>query len=123
MATTFPIPLTTLTVGSHDFGPTSVADGDTLAAIMIDRTVPGGFNSLTAATQMVITIYQSNDSGATWNELAEATVPGGVYVKNGVTAATSGVGVHFWPGTGRLVKGNLTVTGTSVAVQGTITAS
>lgn len=123
MAGTTNIPLVTLTVGSHDLGPASVANGDSQTVLTLDRTVANGFNSRTSATQVTLSIQQSNDGGATWNELASADIPGGVYTKNGVTITSSSVSVSFWPGTNRQVKGNVTVTGSSVAVQGTLTTS
>ena len=120
MAGTISIPLVTLPAGSRDFGPAPVPDGDSLITITIDRTVTNGLNSKTAATLVTLTSYQSGDSGATWNELSSATAPGGIFVKNGVTAAASVIGVGLWPGTSRQVKANLTVAGSSVAVAGTV---
>lgn len=121
MSSTVNIPLTTLPLGSHDFGPAAIPDADSLIVISIDRTVANGLNSKTSATQVTMTSFQSNDSGVTWNELASATTEGGTFVKNGVTAATSTIGVGLWAGTSRQLKANLTVSGSSVAVQGTVT--
>lgn len=118
--TTINIPLTTLTVGSHDIGPAAVADADTQITITIDRTVTNGLNSLTPATQITMTSFLSFDGGTTWIEMGAATTNGGTPAKGGTTSA---IQVGLWPGTSRQVKANVIVTGTSVAVQGSVTTS
>lgn len=127
MATTFNIPLTSLTVGPHNFGPASVADSDTLAVITIDRTVTNhsvqGLNAQPATTTIQVTISQSNDGGTTWNELDDDTMTGGIEIFRGVQQNTTDLGVEFWPGTSRLVRATLVVAGASVAIAGTIATS
>ena len=127
MAGTLTIPLTTLTVGQHTFpatGGAAVADTDTLVRLSIDRTVAGGFNSQPATTTALIYTYLSNDGGATWQWIAGDQVTGGVYTspKTG-QENTDYVEVNLLPGTGRLVRATVTVSGASVAVAGTLTTS
>lgn len=117
MATTLPIPLTTLPAGSRDFGPAAIPDGDSKIVITIDRTVTNGLNSQPVTTQIVIRPFQSNDGGVTWQELASGTAQGGPVTRG----TTSGITVGLWPGTSRQIKSNLTVSGSSVAVSGTVT--
>jgi hypothetical protein len=121
MASTFTIPLTTLQPGTRTFGPASLADADTLVVLTIDRTVTGGFNSLTPATATRISIEQSNDGGATWLELASATFTGGAQTMHGGLPVNSNdVGVFLRPGTGRRGQAVVVITGTAVAVQGSL---
>lgn len=123
MAGTLNIPLTTLPAGTFEFGPASIADADSLAVLMIDRTVANGFNSKTVATTCQIGIYQSNDAGTTWNLLASAGFNGGISSNHAGQINVSGIGVQFWPGTGRLARAEVIIGGTSVAIQGSLTVS
>jgi hypothetical protein len=122
------IPLTTLATGVHEFpatGGQAVSDTSTLLDLAVDRTPAGGLNSLTPATVVTIAVYQSNDGGATWNQLASAGLTGGVII-NARTGQvnTQDVGVWLWPGTSRLVRAEVTVAGPSaVALSGTLTIS
>ena len=125
MADVITIPLTTIPVGDTITPSISVADTDTMITVEIDRTVVGGFNALTPATILWMTPYQSNDGGATWQVRSSGGMTGGVYTNRstGTTETFSGVETGLLPGTGRRVRAVLTVTGSSVAVQGTVTAS
>lgn len=122
MAGTTNIPLTTLTVGSHDFGPAGIADSDISVRIVIDRTVANGLNSQPATTTITIAAEQSNDGGATWEPLSEGggITGGSITGKNG-TVTQDEIFTYFAAGTSRQVKATVVVTGTSVAVAGTIT--
>jgi hypothetical protein len=127
MASTFTIPLTTLTVGSHDLGPSSVPDADSRILLSIDRTAVNGavqgLNGQPPATQISMTTFQSDDGGATWQELGANTVVGGIFTKGGTQINTDHVGTQLAPGTGRQVRATVVVTGASVAVAGTLTTS
>jgi hypothetical protein len=128
MAATITVPLTTLTTGTHNYpatGGASVADTDTSALLTIDRTVKNGsvqgFNGQPATTQAQIQVYQSDDGGSTWVLLISGTVEGGAYTDaHGNTVTTSSVGVTFNPGTGRLARAAVVVSGASVAVSGSL---
>lgn len=125
MASTVTIPLVTLTVGSHDFGPANVPDADSAIVLTIDRTVTNGgvqgFNGQPGTTQAVLTTFQSAD-GVTWQPLASATVTGGSIVssKTGQVIGTNTLTTELNPGTGRQVKANVTLTGAPVAVAGSV---
>lgn len=125
MAGTASIPLTVLAVGEHDFGPDALADTDSTATLSIDRTVSKGatqgFNGQPATTEALIEVRQSNDGGATWFQLAAVTFFGGVYtLKGGGTLNANGFTVTLPPGTGRQAMAAVTVSGASVAVQGSL---
>jgi hypothetical protein len=126
MAGTFNIPLTTLVPGVHNFpasGGAAVADSDSLALLTIDRTVPGGLNAVPAVS-FEVSVYQSNDGGATWQFLASAGGSGGISIMHGGQQVNSNdIGVSLWPGTSRLVRASVTITGASVAVAGTLAIS
>lgn len=125
MASSLNIPLTTLTVGTHAFGPASVADSDSQALLTIDRTVAGGFNSLTAAATAQIIVDQSDDGGATWVQICKAQIAGGAptSANHPVPPGTSSVGATFQPGTGREARAHVVIAGTSVAVAGSLVTS
>lgn len=121
MGTTLPIALTTLTVGTHDFGPTTVADTVTNVLLTVDRTVVGGFNSQPSTTQANIGAQISFDGGATWHPAVSGTIGGGVFVTPQSTTMTfSSVGSSIVPGVGRQMKATIIVSGASVAVAGTL---
>lgn len=127
MAGTTNIPLTTLASGIHHFGPTAVADTDSTYALLIDRTVTGGLNSVPATTTVTISGEESLDGGNSWLPLAGSGTQGGVYQapawQGGGTITTFGVAGSFTPGTGRQVRATVTVSGGSVAAAGTLTVS
>lgn len=114
---TFNIPLTTLPVGSHDFGPTTAADADKYILVTIDRTVAGGLNATAAAT-IEITAFQSNDGGVSFFEIGGTECLGGA--KAGRFGNIDNITLTLQPGISRQVKANVTVIGSSVAVAGTI---
>lgn len=122
MATTFTIPLTTLPVGSRDLGPSHPADTETSILLTVDRTVTGGLNSLTSASELDFLVMQSNDGGTTWELRVGGTMPGGVFtLPKGGTATSSTLRVDLAPGTSRQLKGTVTVSGpSSIAVAGTL---
>lgn len=124
MATTFPIPLTTLQIGATDFGPAAAADSESSILLTIDRTVTGGLNSLTSASELDVYTYQSNDGGATWHGLAGGGWTGGIQLtKTGQTRTAETLLTELNPGTSRLVKATVTVSGTAIAVAGSLTTS
>src|SRR5215831_10902323 len=106
MAGTFTIPLTTLSNGAHTFGPATVANADTETVLTVDRTVAGGLNSLTTAATLEILVEQSDDGGASWFELVDGTIFGGLHPQfHGPNPAVSeGVTVTFAPGTSRRAR-------------------
>lgn len=124
MPGTVNIPLTTLPPGTYNFGPASVGDTDTGITITLDRTVTNGFNSQPFSTNLWMSAYQSNDGGNTWVECGGGRVDGGVFkTRAGVTINSADVETSLIPGTGRLILAQIIVSGTSVAVQGTLTVS
>ena len=121
MATTFTIPLTTLSVGSQTFGPSAAGDSESVITITIDRTVPGGLNSLTSASILAVDVQESLDGGTTWQDLGGWTTPGGVITIKGVQASASSGTWRLIPGTARQVRATVTVSGpSSIVVSGSI---
>lgn len=127
MPGTITIPTTSLPPGTYPFpaaGGQSLPDGDSSATITIDRTVASGLNSVTSAVVVTMEVDQSNDGGTTWEMLAFTTCAGGSYTtKAGGTAGplnSNYVQMSFVPGTGRKVRGVVTVTGGTVALGGTL---
>lgn len=129
MAGTLNIPLTTLSDGTRHFGPAPVADADVIGSLSLDRTVAGGLNALTSAATLEITVDQSNDGGATWFPLVDATVTGGLVPARqppkgpGGNAVTAEAGARFAPGTSRQARGTVVTAGGPVTVQGSLTIS
>ena len=131
MAGTYTIPLVTLPPGARDFPATggfNLADSDTVAVLTIDRTVPGGLNSVSAASEVSVAAWQSNNGGATWQLLSSAVAVGGTYdipPKYGSGVVTQFVmGVALAAGTSRLARAEIRVGGSGgVAVQGSLVIS
>ena len=125
MASTLTIPLTTLQPGTLTFGPSGAADSETMLTLTIDRTVTGGLNSLTAATTIDISVWQSNDAGATWSEAAAFGITGGSFINRhtGLPYTASTMTTHLQPGTSRQLKAIVVTGGTAVAVAGTLVSS
>lgn len=121
MATTFSIPLVTLPVGSRTFGPGPAADSESSITLNVDRTVAGGLNSLTTASGLTVDVQQSNDGGTTWLDLGGWTAVGGSFTNaHGNPVNTSTGTWELQPGTSRQVRATVTVSGTSIAVAGSI---
>ena len=121
MATTFTIPLTTLPVGTLELGPSTAADAETSIGLTIDRTVTGGLNSLTSATSVDIQVAQSNVGGTTWQPLVETIWQGGLQpAKGGGNLASDTMFTQLNPGTSRKLRAQVTVSGSSVAVAGSL---
>jgi hypothetical protein len=117
VASTLTIPLLTLPVGVRDFGPANVADAETMILLTIDRTVAGGLNSLTSATGVHVDVMSSSDGGTTWELRVGGTMPGGTL------GPVSTLQVDLEPGTSRKLKATVTVSGSPVAVAGTLVTS
>jgi len=117
---------TTIAVGTHTFGPVTLADSThTEATLTIDRTTASGFNSLDDTTVVTFEMDYSSDGGTTWTVIATQTVVGGTFItKGGVTESISvisfGIGSPFASGT--QVRATVTVTGPSSVAIGTGTA-
>jgi hypothetical protein len=113
----------TVNPGPRTFGPVNQGDTDTGLDLTIDRTVAGGFNA-TPAASAVIAFEQSNDGGSTWNQICSATIAGGPITGHGGLPATSNdVGSNLLPGTGRQGRAVVTISGSAVAVQGSLVIS
>lgn len=120
MATTLNIPLTTLPVGSQTFGPSNAKDTEAQITLTIDRTVAGGLNSLTASSVISMDLQQSNDGGTTWLDRGANGTQGGIYT---IKSQQVNVWAGTWdllPGTSRQVRATVTVSGTAIAVAGTL---
>ena len=118
------IPLTTLSVGSHEYGPANMNPNETLVNLSIDRTVAGGFNEAPASTVALIYIWLSTDGGNTWLWVAGDQMTGGTYTspKTGLEV-TDYVELDMPTGPGKRVKAVITVFGAAVAMAGSLTTS
>lgn len=122
---TLNIPLSTLSVGAHVFGPASIPVGVTWASIVIDRTAgTSSLNSLPTTASVFIKIEVSLDGGTTWQEEVEAGTQGGIIIVRGVQLNTFSVLVQPIAGdpasTTRRARATVT-TNTSVSVSGSLT--
>lgn len=133
--TTTNIPLTTLPVGSRQFGPHTAADSETSITLAVDRTVAGGLNALTTASQLAILVEMSTDGGTTWHATdtdqqgteTAWTAAGGTLTRIDkttglpVTVAVSSGTWPLFPGTSRRLRATITVSGpSSIAVAGSL---
>lgn len=112
----------TVNPGTRTFGPVALADTDAQLVLAIDRTPANGFNATPAASAKV-SFEQSSNGGTTWDELCSATFIGGVFVIRGQTLTTSTVSTGLWPGSGRLGRAVVVISGSAVAVQGSLVIS
>lgn len=125
MPATVTIPLTTLPAGTYSFpatGGQAIADTDSKISLLVNRNVTGGLDSASGVT-VSLSAYVSFDSGVTWRLLGACTIPSGIQAEDGVRDTQSGFYTTVFPGTNRLVRATVTVTGGSVAVSGTLTVS
>jgi len=125
MPSSFPIPLTTLPVGSRTLGPTTVPDADSQVSLSIDRTVAGGLASLTQASVLRMVAELSTDGGSTWHAVDSGQpgsvtaweTPGGDVSFTGRDGNPHGLtSSGTWPlfaGTARLIRATVTVSGPS----------
>lgn len=132
MPGTFPLPQQTYDPahGPYLFGPQSVAPNDQLIVVSIDRTVPGGLNSLPALASLEIVAEQSNDGGSTWFRAVGADCFGGLVPLPGPpkgpggNAAFSEIRVTVYgSGPGRQLRATITASGSPIAAAGTLTVS
>ncbi len=114
--TTVTIPLTTLAVGAHSFGPATVQTTDTSATLNIDRTVANGLNA-NPTTSFDVSLQYSLDGGVTWLNLAGTTgTSGGVDSKHPNSwSLQAGL-----PGVAFQLRGTITVHTVAFAVAGTV---
>ena len=120
MATTLTIPTTTLSVGTHTFGPVTVQTANTDATLTIDRTVANGLNA-TPSTTLDVHCEYSTDGGTTWQFLAGASgvLGGAILDHRGNPATTWDLGATL-PGQSFQLRGSMTVHTTGVTVAGSI---
>lgn len=123
MSFTLTIPLTTLTVGAHDFGPYTVQPADNQVTLTVDRTVTGGLDA-TPSTEIDITVNKSAD-GVSWALFISGHVLGGIQTftdKQGVVHqyTASLVGARLDQVHGDILKATVTVQNVPVAVAGSL---
>jgi hypothetical protein len=126
--TVLTIPPTSLDVGTHAFTG-NIDDTDNHVTVLLDRTVAGGLNDLTADSTVAISIACSFDGGVTFDDSGGTGAngwPGGFVADphTGAATLTNNIGTSFEPGTGRIARLTVTIGGPgAVVVTGTITTS
>jgi hypothetical protein len=124
----------TIQPGQRSFGPASVANSDSQVTLTVDRTLSGGLNSLTPASQLSMEAQLSTDGGATWHavdtdqpgtETTWGTIGGPATWtdKNNVqhVYTASSAPWSIFPGTGRRIQAVVTVIGPSpITISGSI---
>lgn len=120
-------PVTLPADSSRDVGPHTVAAGEAVAVLLLQRDITGGLNSVPGAS-IDLTFSYSQDGGASWLLLASAGIAGGVITvadKGGGshTLAQSSVTVGLDQAQGLPVKATVTLHGGPVAVQGSFTVT
>jgi hypothetical protein len=131
MASSFPIPQTSLQPGSRTFGPATIPDADSQVTLAVDRTVAGGLNSLTAASTLSMTAEMSSDGGVTWHAVDTGaagtqtawSAEGGTFTNShtGLPITVSSGTWPLFPGAGRRLRATVTVAGPSaITVAGSI---
>lgn len=126
MATTVTIPLTTLAVGPHTAGPSTVGSNLQSVTLTIDRTVAGGLNSLTSSSVLSISFDMSTDGGTTWQNIGVTNPIGGIINHHGGQLNTEVDSVQLGDvgAAGRKIRAVVTVQGpSSIAVAGSLTTS
>jgi hypothetical protein len=114
------IPLTTLQVGVREFGPATMANADSKIVMTIDRTVANGLTA-TPAARIDLNVMVSHDAGANWVSVAQTSYSGGSHLDRlGAVRTQDVLQIGFGPEVNRRLKAVLTVSGSSVAVAGTL---
>lgn len=125
-AHTVQIPLRTLPANSSGpVGTATTTSSFTSATLTVDRTVPGGLNSLAGTAQVAAQFDLSTDGGSTWRTVSADTVWGGtLFDDDGQPVTTHTVVFAFNPPLARQTAARLTVTTPqAVAVQGSVTVT
>jgi hypothetical protein len=110
MSVSIPIPQQVLTVGSHDFGPSTCLG---LNTIKIQADV-----ALLAPTETItVEVLASDDGGATWRSIAGISRPGGSLINDdtGLPSTIFYVTTNILgdnTNTNRKIKGTVTTTAT-----------
>lgn len=124
---TVTIPQTTLPVGPHVWPVATSNAPVSELALSIDRTVPGGLNSLPSTVRVTLLHEISTDGGTTWKFEAQTTVAGGPETDDqGKPLNTDVLNVFYGrpiPPSGTKFRLTTTVTGQSVVIAGTVTVS
>jgi len=120
VTTTVSFPLANYPNGSRTSGSVSVADTDTSVEFSVQRCTSVD-NTIwpNASTTLSVTVDQSNDGGATWQNVFGFTGIGGIIVdKHGAEVPRSFVSTSLNPGTSRLLRASATIAGGPLRTSG-----
>jgi len=112
-------------VGSQTFGPATLADGDSVMRVELDRTSNGGLNA-TPAARVEARFQQLIPGDTTWYTVGLCTFDGGIRSDPEMGQLnTDYLEINLlYPGLpGRAVQCVLTVSGAAVRLSGTVTVS
>lgn len=125
MMASLTVPLITLPVGQHVFGPITVGGTFNNVTVSVDRTVANGLDTAPSTTTFSFLMEHSPDGGVTWHPtIAGGPFAGGTELADGHVNHTDTVTADWTPPwTGNRVRVTTTVTGGSVAIAGSIVAS
>lgn len=115
---TLTIPLLTLQIGSRTFGPAAIGANNS-AVLSIDRTVVNGLNSLASASTLDLVIQTSSD-GTTFFDEVEATFVGGIISNHHGQINTQSLSVSGVDPSRVSVRVVAVVSGTPIAIAGSV---
>lgn len=125
MATTIPIPLTTLQVGTTTFGPVTFPPSFSRTVLTIDRTVANGLN-VNPSTTITYQVELSANGTTGWRNISGSTVTGGILQNDDGSTVTAQIDdTHWgtpWPANQHL-RAVVIIAGHACAVSGSLVIS
>jgi hypothetical protein len=120
LTTTVAFPLGNYPNGTHTSGNVSVADADTSIEFSVARCTDADATVWpNAGTTLFVSVDQSNDGGASWQNVFQFTGIGGIITdKHGVQVPRAFVSTSLNPGTGRVLRATATIAGGPLRTSG-----
>lgn len=116
MARVLSVPVRNYQLGSRSFGPVTLPDGVSSITVSVTRctsATPTIFSD--PASKISIEIEASFDGGATWVSGGEFEALGGVHMRHDGSEGAASSATWTWPpGSGRRLRGSVTVSGSTI---------